>query len=87
MKKILLTILITTHLTALAQKEAKEEIKPIPKPQSFVTSHQGTFNGKTIKYKATAKESYLKNSKGDSVASIWSVAYTQDGIANSIKDL
>ncbi len=85
MKKILLTILITTHLTALAQKETKEEIKPIPKPQSFVTSHQGTFNGKTIKYKATAKESYLKNSKGDSVASIWSVAYTQDGIANSIK--
>ena len=85
MKKILLTILIITHLTALAQKETKEEIKPIPKPQSFVTSHQGTFNGKTIKYKATAKESYLKNSKGDSVASIWSVAYTQDGIANSTK--
>ncbi len=85
MKKTLLTILIITHLTALAQKETKEEIKPIPKPQSFVTSHQGTFNGKTIKYKATAKESYLKNSKGDSVASIWSVAYTQDGIANSTK--
>ncbi len=85
MKKILLTILIITHLTALAQKETKEEIKPIPKPQSFVTSHQGTFNGKTIKYKATAKESYLKNSKGDSVASIWSVAYTQDAIANSTK--
>ena len=85
MKKILLTILIITHLTALAQKDTKEEIKPIPKPQSFVTSHQGTFNGKTIKYKATAKESYLKNSKGDSVASIWSVAYTQDGIANSTK--
>ena len=85
MKKILLTILIITHLTALAQKDTKEEIKPIPKPQSFVTSHQGTFNGKTIKYKATAKESYLKNSKGDSVASIWSVAYTQDAIANSTK--
>ena len=85
MKKILLTILITTHLTSLAQKETKEEIKPIPKPQSFVTSHQGIFNGKTIKYKATAKESYLKNSKGDSVASIWSVAYTQDGMTNSAK--
>lgn len=85
MKKILFTILITTHLMAFAQKEAKEKIIPIPKPQSFVTSHQGTFNGKTIKYKATAKESYLKNSKGDSVASIWSVAYTQDGIINSSK--
>ena len=85
MKKILLTILIITHLTALAQKETKEEIKPIPKPQSFVTTHQGTFNGKTIKYKATAKESYLKNSKGDSVATIWSVAYTQVGVANGTK--
>ena len=49
MKKILLTILITTQLTAIAQKETKEEIKPIPKPQSFITSHQGTFNGNTIK--------------------------------------
>ena len=85
MKKLLFTFLITTHLIAFAQKETKEKIIPIPKPQSFVTSHQGTFNGKTIKYKATAKESYLKNSKGDSVASIWSVAYTQDGITNSSK--
>ena len=83
MKKLLSVILIIIILPLHAQKETKEETKPIPKPQSFITSHQGTFNGKTIKYKATAKESYLKNSKGDSVASIWSVAYIQDGISNS----
>lgn len=60
-----------------AQKEPKEEIKPIPKPHSFVTSHQGVFGGKTINYKATAKETYLTNKKGDSIASFWSVAYTK----------
>ncbi|NND80674.1 MAG: peptidase S10 [Maribacter sp.] len=85
MKKMLLSFLIMTHFTVLSQKENKEAVIPIPKPQSFITSHQGTFNGKTIKYKATAKESYLKNQKGDSVASIWSVAYTQDGINSSLK--
>ena len=36
----------------------KEEIKPIPKPMSFETSHQGVFGGKTINYKATAKDTF-----------------------------
>ncbi|KAG1650655.1 Phytanoyl-CoA dioxygenase domain-containing protein 1 [Nymphon striatum] len=67
------------HLSVFAQKEEKkEEIKPIPKAQSFVTTHQGVFGGKTINYKATAKETYLVNKKGDSIASFWSVAYTKN---------
>lgn len=84
MKRIvLLILLITTQITSLAQEEKKEPtIKPIPKPQSFVTTHQGIFGGKRLTYKATAKETYLKNEKGDSIASLWSVAYTQEGISN-----
>ncbi len=58
----------------------KDNIKPIPKPMSFITKHQGVFNGKTISYKATAKETYLNDKEGEPVASIWSVAYTQDGV-------
>lgn len=49
-----------------------------PEPKSFVTKHQITNGGKTIEYTATAKEMYLKNSENDTVASIWSVAYTQN---------
>lgn len=74
----LLLIFLFVNLSLLAQKEEKkEEIKPIPKPKAFVTTHQGEFGGKTINYTATAKETYLTNSKGDSIASFWSVAYTK----------
>ncbi|MEA1784995.1 peptidase S10 [Arenibacter sp. GZD96] len=58
---------------------------PIPEPQAFITLHQGTFGGKTIKYKATAKETYLKNKQGEAEASIWSVAYTQEGVLETGK--
>ncbi len=71
--------LLCATITVNAQKAMKKEaIKPIPKPQSFITTHQGVFGGKTVNYKATAKETYLTNDKGDSVASIWSVAYTKN---------
>ncbi len=66
-------------LLALAQEEKKEEPKPIPAPLEFVTSHQGTFGGKIIKYKAIAGEMHLKNKAGEATASIWSVTYKLDG--------
>ncbi len=66
-------------------KKEKEVVKPIPVPKTFVTSHQGTFGGKTIRYKATAKEMYLTNDIGDSVASFWSVAYTLDPLGDKTK--
>lgn len=50
MRKLLFTFLFTAHIVSFAQKEAKEGTKPIPKPQSFITSHQGTFGGKSMKY-------------------------------------
>ncbi len=78
---ILLALFMATPV--LAQKD-KEIVKPIPIPQSFVTHHQGVFNGKSLKYIATAKETYLKDKQGASVASIWSVAYMQEGVSRSL---
>jgi carboxypeptidase C (cathepsin A) len=63
--------------------DKKEESKPVPQPQEFVTSHQGTFGGKLLKYKAIAGETYLKDKNGDSVASIWSVTYKAEGTENA----
>ena len=83
-KKVLIATFIVFQLSGYAQKE-KTDSKPIPKPKSFITSHQGTFGGKTIKYKATAKETYLKDQQGNPVASFWSVAYTQEGVQNHSK--
>lgn len=43
-----------------AQDKNAESKKSIPSPKSFITSHQGSFGGKTIRYTAIAKETYLK---------------------------
>lgn len=75
--KEIICIMLLCALQVTAQKEKKEETKPIPKAKSFVTSHQGVFGGKTINYKATAKETFLTNKMGDSIATFWSVAYTK----------
>jgi carboxypeptidase C (cathepsin A) len=76
----LLAFLIIIIFSAYGQEEKKEEPKPVPEPKSFVTLHQGTFGGKIIKYKATAGEMHLKNSKDEPAASIWSVAYIAEGV-------
>ncbi len=84
--KNLILVFILINISVMSQESKKEEDqRPIPKPKSFVTAHQGLFGGKAIKYKATAKETYLMNQAGDSVASIWSVAYTQDPMGGSSK--
>ncbi|WP_413776753.1 S10 family peptidase [Haliscomenobacter sp.] len=79
--KLLYCCFFTLLTTALSAQE-KADSNKIPSPKSFITNHQGVFGGKIIRYKATAKETYLKNDKGDSVASIWSVAYTQEGLSD-----
>lgn len=72
-------------IPALAQEKKDSTAKAVPSPQSFVTVHTGVFGGKTIAYKATARELHLKNDKGEPVASIWSVAYTQEGLSDATK--
>ncbi|MCJ7466979.1 MAG: peptidase S10 [Maribacter sp.] len=86
MKKLILAFFLVS-ISTISQEPKKEEVelRPIPKPASFVTEHQGFFGGVTIKYRATAKETYLTNEAGDSVASIWSVAYTQNPLGSSSK--
>lgn len=83
---VLLLIFSFTRTSAQetkVQEVKKEEIKPIPEPKEFVTTHQGTFGGKLIKYKAIAGETYMKNKDGEPVASIWSVTYKLDGPENT----
>ena len=76
-KKGIVAVFLIGSVVLNGQKEQKEEIKTIPKATSFVTSHQGIFGGKTVSYKATAKETFLVNKEGDSIASLWSIAYTK----------
>lgn len=67
------------------EKEKKEEAVPIPEPMSFISQHEGLFGGKNIKYKAIAEETYLKNESGETLASIWSVSYLREELADAKK--
>lgn len=81
---LLIVVLIMNFGLASAQddQDKKEAPKPVPPPKEFITSHQGTFGGKPIKYKAIAGETYLRDKEGEPVASIWSVTYKMDGPEN-----
>ncbi len=85
MTKLTFLALCFIFSTSLSAQEKKEIIKPIPEAKSFITQHEINNGGKLIKYNAIASETYLKNSAGDSVASIWSVAYVQEGVTDETK--
>ncbi|SMD42172.1 Carboxypeptidase C (cathepsin A) [Aquiflexum balticum DSM 16537] len=75
MKSICFSLLLFVCYTSVF---AQDNEKPIPDPVVFETSHQGTFHGKGISYKAIAGETYLKNSEGEPSAAIWSTAYIKE---------
>jgi carboxypeptidase C (cathepsin A) len=83
--RLLPSIFLLLLALPIQAQEKKDSTKAIPPAQSFVTKHQGSFGGKTITYKATASEIHLKNDQGEPVASIWSVAYTQEGLGDLTK--
>ena len=76
-KYFALLIAFCTQSILIAQ-EKSDTSKAVAPPQSFITNHTIVNGGKTINYTATASETYLKNEKGEPVASIWSVAYTKN---------
>lgn len=49
-------------------------------PRVFITQHSGRFGNKTINYTATAGETHVRNADGEALASIFSVAYTMNGV-------
>ncbi|MCW5516042.1 S10 family peptidase [Muriicola sp. Z0-33] len=78
-KKVNFLVLCLVVSGFVFAQEKKEKTKPIPEPKSFITNHQITNGEKIISYKAVASETYLKNKNNEAVASIWSVAYLQNG--------
>ncbi|MEZ5332563.1 MAG: peptidase S10 [Thermoanaerobaculia bacterium] len=58
----------------------ENEKAPIPEPHRFVTHHTGTFGGRTVRYTATAGETYLRDDDGKPTASVFTFAYDEDGL-------
>ncbi len=84
-KLILSFFLIAYSGFALAEDAKKETPKPaaeIPKAESSITSHQLKINGNTIRYKAVAGTTILKNDDGDPLATFGYTAYLQEGVTD-----
>jgi hypothetical protein len=79
MIKLNLLSLFLLFSIVISAEENKLDSTSVSEPKSFFTSHQITNGGKKISYKAIASETYLKNKTDEPVASIWSVAYIQEG--------
>ena len=68
---------------ALAEETGDSgEPTAIPPAQSYSSSHSGRFGGQTVKYTATAGETYLKDEDGEPKASIFSIAYVKDDVSD-----
>lgn len=71
-------LILFALMVTLTNAFSQEEKKPIADPVIIETSHEGVFHGKSIKYKAIAGETHLKDSNGEAVAALWSTAYLKE---------
>lgn len=80
MRAFISAFLLIIFALPAAAEEAKKAKPEIPEPRSFVTQHQGRFGGETVRYTATAAEIYLRDENDEPTASIFSIAYTRNGV-------
>ncbi len=71
--------------TAPAAAKSATPATAIPKEEKSVTHGRVTVNGKTIHYTATAGTILLRDAKNQPTASMFYVAYTEDGVRNLAK--
>jgi carboxypeptidase C (cathepsin A) len=55
---------------------------PIPEPVSFSRERSSEFSGETVRYRAVAGETYIRNEKAAPVASFFTVAYLKSDVEN-----
>lgn len=79
------TAIFLLFCLALAGQENGQDSLHVPEPKSFITSHEIVSEGQTIRYRAVASETYLKDASGQPEASLWSVAYLKEGVRDVTK--
>ncbi len=73
----LLALLLAAPVTAQQQPAPAKAAPPV---QSYVSHHEGRFNGVTVSYTATAADTVLENRDGQPAATIFSFSYTRDDV-------
>ena len=72
-------LLLSAAAFAKPAKPAAAATAPVPKATAVRTRHSVAIDGKTIHYTATAGTLILKNKKNAATASVFYIAYTEDG--------
>lgn len=72
----------TLALLALGMASGAAWSASVPVPRSAVTHHAGRFNGVQVGYTAWVEDNFVDDSHGKPGASIITVAYTRDGVAD-----
>src|SRR5579863_2499456 len=70
-------------LLALGMIPGAASAGDVPTPRSAVTHHVGVFNGARVRYTAWVEDNFVNDSHGKPGASIITVAYTRDGVADA----
>lgn len=70
-------------LLALATISGGSWAAGLPAPRSAVTHHVGAFNGVQVRYTAWVEDNFVDDSHGKPGASIITVAYTRDDVADA----
>lgn len=81
MKAYLLTICLVWQI-AFVQAQDIPKV-PTPDPLRFESLHEGIFHGQKIRYRAIAGETFLKNTKGEPTAALWSTSYLKEDLGTS----
>lgn len=96
MNRLILTILACVFAVASCARaqndeaEAKKETagaaaEKTPEPRKYESAGSITPNGKAIRYRAIAGETFIYNDKGEARASIFSTSYIANGFADPTK--
>ena len=81
----LCAVVLLVAAPAHAQNNDKDDKSPareVGEPKRFVSERSGRFNGQTVRYTVTAGETHLKNRREEPIASVFSIAYTRDGVTD-----
>jgi carboxypeptidase C (cathepsin A) len=71
------TLALAVALTLFAGAAAAQ-----PAPRVAVTHHAGHFGGQAVNYTATVEEHFLRDAGGAATASVITIAYVRDGVAD-----
>ncbi|MDN3204249.1 S10 family peptidase [Algoriphagus sediminis] len=82
MRRIISMVLVMTLFSTISFAQEEEKAWEPREPKEFKTSHQGTFGGRLLTYDAIVGETFIKDSEGEVIGSMWSTSYLKTGIPN-----